>query len=274
MSKLVFNPNEISQLKEIIDRVEKGNQVIVSELTDIIESVANDTTISRTVELNEEEFQVGVSLISFIGRILQLTLPEANYKIIVEQHLPKVTLRIMTSEEDKVAVESVLERYCYILRGKSPMNSLAEDGESVIVELKQKLDMSVIELAMAQDSLSESSIALPTDFEKMQDNMKLLHEKIGGGLSRVAQLERVIEILLEQEQGLIHDALHTLKTKLSYPLKESDVDDIKNALSKVEENEPDSFNQLQQTLNVASTSGQAGDRLVSWLVQINNIMPH
>ncbi|MCH2038477.1 MAG: hypothetical protein MK137_07795, partial [Rickettsiales bacterium] len=142
MSPITFDKNEISQLKDIIDRVEKGHTVIVSEISDIIDSVSNESSILRTIEFGEEEFQVGVSLVSFVGRILQLTLPDAKYTVSVEQKLPNVTLKIDASEEDRLQVESVLERYCYILRGKSAMNTLFDDGDKVIIELKQKLDLS------------------------------------------------------------------------------------------------------------------------------------
>lgn len=264
----------IDDLTALAEKLSQENADLGGELKDILQHIAPQHTIIREIQLQPAHYQAGLSLLNFLGRVIELAEPNVKYVLTTEQKPPLVELRIAAQSDKQQAIQEIIEKYSLILQNKAPMSLLFDENESAIMELKQKLDLSALELSITHTVVNQQDIALPSDFEGIREQVEQLHQQIGQGLSGVSQLKRTIDFLLSQQNDQIAHLLTTLKEKLEQPINEDSRAEIHETLVTIQEKEPNAFYNLQHSLNMASDSKDAGNRLVSWLVQLNNIIPH
>ncbi len=277
MTQIHLPIDDIRRIEKTVAALEAkqpdAEQEVKLLLKGLLDSIESDTShIVRTVSLPLVYQQAGISLLHYVTRILAFRCPDVPVKIALIHDESFIKLRIEMPEHKRAEVEAVVEDYSAVLKGAKPLNQLLSETAH-IMELKQKLDLSALEIRITRDIIENPDPENINNIEALESDVRQFHQLIGRGLSQVQVVSAVITSLLEQERHKVQAALLVLQKKMDHVISESDEGVIKEALATILEHEPQFFDQIQEAINHSGTSGKILDNLLSWASSLSNVMP-
>lgn len=273
---LVLSSEQVSDIKQTLNSLEHqkdAGKEIKALLKGLIDSAGSDKQhIVRSMVFPEVYTQSGIALLHYFSRIVQLTHPDIDMEISVTQEGEGVTLSIEVAESDYKTVDEALENYGLALKGSMPLNAILSDPNH-LMEWKQKLDLSALEVKITRDLMESPDTPHSQDIEALAEDAKTLHNLVGDGVSGLNALSVVIGSILEEDRHQINDALLLIQRKLSVKLTEEDEEEVKEALETILKHEPEIFEQIHDVVSGKTVSGGAADSLMSWIATLSGVMP-
>jgi predicted RNA-binding Zn ribbon-like protein len=260
----------LSDIKQLIADVGSDHQAAAKKLKSWLDNMSDKRHIVRTVTVKEAWNPAALSLLDFLYTYLQWKHADKDIRVSVEQSHEGLTVAITVPEALHDAVEASLEAYSLALRQKIPLSDLVSNKTHLIV-FKQRLDLSVLELGLhGEESLGANPMEAMTAQSR---DVFALHAAVGESLSAVSQLRTIVKELLSSEKGKAKEALEVLAKRLEGVLAAEHEAEVKQALSALQAEEPDVFEQIRNLINQGSVSGKAGDYLYGWISAIAGTLP-
>ncbi len=240
-----------------------------------------ENVISKSIEFNAEQYQAGMSILSYFSEIVKSKHPDTAVKVSIEQDGNTVRLHILTEDGYKEVIEKTLGQYAAVISGQATPETLF-DSQLEIIALQGKLDVANTEarnalrlLDFKKDSTNrqvntlegevnhlrqqigllmnnsfQSSKLLETQLtissKERQDQAKLLHTTIQGLLNR------------EQVDQKVLAAVSLIEAKLAADDMSDGGQELKEALETIEHEAPTVFGGLKAAL-VNTTYGVMGN---------------
>lgn len=277
MTNILLPIDDIRRIEKTVAALEakqpEAEEEVKLLLKGLLDSIESDTShIVRTVSLPLVYQQAGVGLLHYVSRILAFRCPDVPVKVAIIHDESFVKLRLEVPENKRSEIEAVVEDYSAVLKGAKPLNQLLSQTEH-LMELKQKLDLSALEIRITRDIIENPDPENMDNIETLEAEIRQFHQLIGRGLSQVQVVSAVITSLLEQERHKVQAALLVLQKKMDHVISESDEGVVKEALATILEHEPQFFNQIQDAISHSGTSGKIMDNLLSWASSLSTVMP-
>ena len=270
-----LSTHQLDAVKKTLEALESSEVEVSNNVKRLLKGVADvmDSDmrhIVRTLELPDAFVQTGVSLLHYVSRMLAFKFPDESIKVTVTQDGNQVRLVLEVSEGQYGDVEEVLESYGRVLLRKQPLSSVLTNKVQ-LMEWKQKLDISALELRITRDLYNNADGLLSEDVDALEEDVKTLHHLIGNGLRGYFALQHIVS--RQEDAGPVKEALSLLQQKLSMKITQDDEEEVKNALSVIVQYEPAVFSEISDAVYGGSLPGKAENYLTSWIASLSGILP-
>lgn len=257
-----------------LDIVE-GNQFIVigySSSPAYMEIVEADSIIQRTITFEPHQVQAGVGLLSYFSEILKQKISTFDSKVTIEQDGEKVRLLIKSKAGSVDMIETLLNDYGLVLNGQLAPEKFM-DNEVQLLSLRNKLDMSAIEVKHQKDILALTTSSYNLRIESLEDQLKHLKAVLSKSIisNKVAQSH--VSSLIEKftNGSVVESRLIELAEKIDNGLSNSDKKEFESTLTAINKKNPKLAQEFIKSLK-GPLEGVAGNILYSWLPNISILM--
>lgn len=261
-----LSSQDVGLLREFMESRQDNN--VSNKLRKIIDKVSASSNIVRIITTEQGEQQASVMLVSYVYNVINSRHPNIDCKVSVEQSAGQIQLSVIVASEHHEAVEDTVEKYGQTLQHSLAINALLKKDADQMA-MKQCLDLSALQANVTKELLAGGSFATPTDFANIQDSIVNMHKNVGTGLTLIGQVDRILNRLSDNAE--LSDVIKLLKQDIDSGVKN---ESSQEALSKIQKQEPDAFDELREVINKSSNSGKAGDTIYNWITTVSGIMPH
>lgn len=272
-----ITPEQMKKLIKTLEALElrKGEpsesiQHLLKNLVDALES--DHQHIVRGMVFPEGYDQPGIALLHYFGRIARQHYPDIALKVSVTQKNNFIKLVVTTPTSHRQTLEEMLEQYGQILQGALPLTTLAKQ-ERHLMEFKQKLDLSALELRITKDLLEDNEIDEHQTLQLLEEGIRSLHALVGAGVRGLYHLNELLHLSLKKDHKETHEAMQRLLAKLSGLVTEKDEETIKADLLTIMQKDPAVFDEIYAIISSHTVSGKTGGFLSSWMASLSNILP-
>ena len=155
-----------------------------------------------------------MSILNYFSVILQTKYPDLNTPITITQNGNIVTMIIETEDGTKEVIEKTLDTYYKVITNNLPVTELL-NNDYEILRLKNKLDISQLEVNQTKELLSFQKSNLDNRIKSLEDSNNMLQGLIG------TQMQNHNIISLKQQNSIdklidSYSANNELQNKFSY----------------------------------------------------------
>jgi hypothetical protein len=253
-------------------------------------SMAVKNVIERSIEFKPEQYQAGMSILAYFGKVLEQKHPGIDVKVRIEQDKSFVRMHIETPDGLKSVIEKTLEDYSLVISDQAPPEILL-DNKIQILELKNKLENATLEVKQAREFLQLTREMYSGRITSLEDDVKFLQRQLGLQLANVEGAHQIInaqaryhrDIVISQFEfasvtfdGLIKNyssdiaisqALEFIKEKLEAGLSDADKTEIITAAEIIASRSPSLLQEVGEAAK-ATLYGVTGNMLYQWLLPI------
>lgn len=228
----------------------------------------DNNSIVRSIEFSPENYQAGLSILTYFNTVVNQKYPDKKVKIKIEQENNVVRMVIETSEGDKEEVERTLEQYGLVVRGEILPETLLE-GTYEIMSLRHKLELAAIELRQNQEIYRISESKNNERISNLEGQVSYLRAIVSDGLMKNSNafdmLYRMLDMHMQDKQ--IKGQLEIIIDKLNSGVKQSDEEEVKRILVQLENSSPGILVEIKNFV-IATMAGTSGNLLSSWISTI------
>ncbi|MDA8141679.1 MAG: pentapeptide repeat-containing protein [Desulfobacteraceae bacterium] len=134
-------------------------------------------SIVRTIVFDQENFQPGISILSYFGEILRQKYGDNKANVLIELEGLKVQLTVKTTEGEKRVVEKALEDYIGVVAGRQQIAAFLHEPLAGLA-LKKKLDLVHLELQQTAALLSFHKAPEDNAVANSEDNAQRFHKML------------------------------------------------------------------------------------------------
>jgi len=202
---LKVSKNEFTFVNPIFERIIKNNiftekrfNVLTNRLIQKFGSY-NKQKIIKTIEFPAEYKQAGISILNYFSQILQTKYPDTDAKIQIIQDGLLVSLIIEPTKEGEIKIiEKTLEEYGLVVTKRMPPESLFPDNPYEAMALKNKLEMTELELRQTRQLLSLTEKNYENKLSMVENEVAWLREHVG----KILQKNNTENIKIDIKQEL------------------------------------------------------------------------
>jgi hypothetical protein len=261
----------------------------ISEITSEA-SIAVKNVIERSIEFKPEQYQAGMSILAYFGKVLEQKHPGIDVKVRIEQDKGCVRMHIETPDGMKSVIEKTLEDYSLVISEQAPPEILFEN-KLQILELKNKLENAVLEVKQTRDFLQLTREMYNEKVTTLEEDIRFLRNHLGLQLAQVDGAHQIIttqtryhrDIVISQiefatitfdnliknhsSDVAIAQSLEFIKAKLDSGLNEADKAEIITAAEIIASRSPSLLQEVGTAVK-STAYGVAGNMLYQWLLPI------
>jgi len=234
---------------------------------------ARDGIITRSIEFAPEHKQVGVSILSYFGQVLQQKYPNIEARVKIEQKGNLVTLIVNTAAGEVSRMEESLDLFGKVVCGKEPPSALLSDSNHV-QELKTKLEIAALELRLTKEHYIERDKTQEDRIKHMESEINFIREYIGTSLMQRDRVYDFVDSLIERSinGSDVSNTLKTIAGILVHGNLEQSETYMKDALTELKVFDKGVFQQfIDFVLNMMANA--SGNVIGAWLLRIIDSMP-
>lgn len=240
---------------------------------EIIDEEIGGSKIKRTIEFKPEQTQAGLSILNYFSRIVRQKYPDVNVKVKIQQDIDFVHMEIQTPEGEIEKIKQTLDQYGLVVLGQISPNELLSNPMH-IMELKNKLEMSAMELRMTKELLENTKSMQNERIESLEEKVSQLHALVGSGVTESSELHTIFKALIRvnSKGSEIEKAVSTLIKNISICAYKEDNKEANEAIKVIVDKEPGLFNHLQYVVK-GTICGAGGSVAGSWITAFINALP-
>jgi len=206
--------NEYTFINQILVNVLKNNIFSKERYNLLIERVQNNygsnkrnrikevEKIIKSIEFPPEYKQAGMSILNYFGQVLQTKYPNTEAKIQIIQDGLLVKLIIdPVNEGDVKVIEKTLQEYGLVITNQSSPEALFPDDPLQVMALKNKLEITALELRQTRQLLSLSEKNNEINNKNLKNEILWLRKNVGELLKSTGKEKIQIEIKQEMKNG-------------------------------------------------------------------------
>ena len=270
-------PEHIKKLMKTLEALEFHQDAVGEDvkhlLKNLIDAMDSDHRhIVRSVVFPEVYCQAGMALLHYFGRIIKIKYPGVVFKLSVIQKGQMVKLVIEVPESYRMPIEETLEHYGQVLRGVQPLTLLVTESRD-LMEFKQKLDLSALELRVTKDLFENADVNQSQTIQKLEEDVRQLHILVGNGVCGLYHLNELLHLSLQRSHKETRESMLVLINKLSGTISEKDENEVKEALQVILRRDPKVFEEIHNIVTGKTISGKTGGFLSSWVASLAGLMP-
>jgi hypothetical protein len=236
------------------------------------ERIARGDQIVRALEFPPEYQQAAMGILSYFSEIVTQKYPAIPVKIQLEQDGLLIRMVITTPEGESDKIEHLLNDYTSVVRGRKMADELIHDPLA-LMKLQHKLEMTKLELRMTKDILEHVSNVDKNRIGQLDASVQQLFKILGRNLDETSKQQEIMRrMILDARDLTVHMALCVIKEKAARGISPSDEEEIKTAITKINEKSPSLMEELlDMAKNMAAGAG--GTLLVDWIRAIVGVLP-
>ena len=263
--------------RNFIERIKQAHtkKSLENEILQLKKLLALDQTskIVRSIEFDPEDYQAGLSILSYFNTIVSQKYPDIKIKVKIEQEGSTVRMLIETPDGEKEKVEKTLEEYGLVVLGQIlPENFLPSAYE--VMALKNKLEISALELRQSKELFRLAESNNKTRIDSLDEQVRQLNVLLAEGLKGAHKSNDIILNILENNQltNEVASSIRLILSKIDEGIILSDEQDVKRILKDIQLSNPKVLYELKDFVR-DSVVGVSGNFLYSWIVSIIACLP-
>ena len=270
----ILKPFNNQDLLERIDQVNTRRN-LENEITRLNKLLAQDEdgSIIRFIEFEPDDYQAGLSILSYFNTIVSQKYPNIKIKVKIEQEGPAIRMLVETPDGKKEEVEKTLDEYGLVVLGQIPPEHLLSDPYEVIA-LKNKLEISALELRQSKEMYRLAESSNKARIDSLEDQVRHLNRHVSDGLRAVNKENDIVLKLLSNHQ-LTKEVLENIRlilSKFEVGFVSSDEQEVKRILNDIQLSNPKVLYDLQDYVR-DSLVGVSGNFLYAWIMSFIACLP-
>lgn len=252
--------------------------------------IASKNIIDRCIEFRPEQYQAGMSILAYFGKILEQKHPGIDVKVRIEQDKNHVRMHIETPDGMKSVIEKTLEDYSLVISNQAAPETLL-DNKIQILQLQNKLESAVLEVKQTHEFLKLTRDMYSDKVSTLEEDIKFLRSHLGLQLSSVESAHQVIENQSRYHRDIvvaqieiseitldsliknystdfdIRQSLEYIKKRIEVGINDGDRDDLVAAATVIASRSPSILQELGEAIK-GTVYGATGNVLYQWILPI------
>lgn len=263
---------------EVIKLIVGPSVMICNECINLSNDILEDelegsSKIKRSITFSAEHVQAGIAILANFSRVVNQKYPNIPVSVSIEQVGLTVFLIIKTPTGEMDRVQETLDNYGMVLCGDMSVSALLDDPLHAH-ELKNKLEISALELRMTKELHHQAKLLHGERINSLESQVQHLHSLIGAGLSQSKDIHNLLSLLIKHhsQDTVIESAVACLVRSLSANMTPKDPSQVLDALKTIEKHDSKLFDSIKEILKDVIT-GVSTDVTTGWLGAIINSLP-